>query len=78
MNALDRKIAGPLYRPNHKHTADSSTDPICYSGPVAVQPYTEENPAAHGCIEETDTCTCGATRRVLTNGRHAEYAPWRK
>lgn len=76
MNALDRRIAGPMYRPNHKHATDTTSEPICFSAPVAVSPYTEENLSAHGGIEETDSCACGTTRRVLTNGLHVEYGPW--
>lgn len=47
-----------------------------FSGPVAPR---LENQAAHGNIEITARCGCGAERRELINGRHVEtgaaYAP---
>ena len=52
-------------------------DPTCYTAPVAVYPYTDENPAAHGNICVLVECVaCGARRHELHNGRHAEVAPW--
>lgn len=48
-----------------------------YTGSVAVHPYTDENPAAHGNIVVTEECcACGAHRQVAQNWRHVEYSPW--
>lgn len=58
------------------HRAESQSEPRCFVGPVARAPHTDENPAAHGGIEVTETCRCGATRGVLINGRHEEQGPW--
>jgi hypothetical protein len=48
-----------------------------YMGSVAVEPYTQENQAAHGNICRVQTCRCGAERLILINGRHTETSPWR-
>lgn len=48
-----------------------------YAGGVAVHPYTEENPAAHGGVCDVHEClACGARRRRNVNGRHSEVSPW--
>lgn len=61
----------------HAQTKSSGERP--YSGSVAVHPYTDENPSAHGCITVTRECrACGARRDVNINQRHAEYGPWGK
>ena len=65
-------------RPNHKHMPARTKDTIAFTNPVAVPPYTQENRAAHGSIEETEVCTCRATRQVVSNGRHVEFGPWGK
>ena len=58
-------------------TTTTIGEPGPYNGSVAVHPYTEENRAAHGNIEEVEECTCcGARRRVLVNRRHVEVGPW--
>lgn len=60
-----------------KHKNTHSGEAWCFTGSVAVYPYTDENPAAHGNVGVTETCTeCGAERDVLVNGRHVEYSPW--
>jgi len=49
----------------------------CFSGSVAVHPYTEEIRAAHGCVALTEQCVaCGARREVNVNQRHVEVGPW--
>jgi hypothetical protein len=64
------------------HTADKTSEPRCFTGPVAggfsigSGDPSEYNPAAHGNIEVTETCRCGAERRVLINQLHHEYGPW--
>ncbi len=61
-----------------KHTKTKNDERVyCFTAPVAVYPYTEENRAAHGniCYDEI-CCECGATRAVLQNGSHYEFAPW--
>ena len=55
----------------HKHKP--ATESIrCFTAPVAYP----ENPAAHGNICISQTCSCGATRRINKNGRHIERGPW--
>jgi hypothetical protein len=59
----------------HEHTIETRV--VGYSAPVAVHPYTEENPAAHGNICVTEQCTrCGADRLKNINGNHVEYGTW--
>lgn len=46
-------------------------------GSVAVAPYTEENPAAHGGTCHVEQCEqCSARRVVNRNGSHVEFGPW--
>jgi len=59
------------------HVVISEGQDYGFTAPVAVAPYTEENPAAHGNISRTQTCRCGAERQILINGRHHEVSPWR-
>lgn len=60
-----------------KHTPVRIGNDRAFTGSVAVQPYTEENPCAHGNITFTEECTrCGAQRSVNVNGRHREYGPY--
>lgn len=48
-----------------------------YMGPVAISPYTDENPAAHGGICYTEQCEhCSGWRLVNQNGFHVEFSPW--
>jgi hypothetical protein len=35
-----------------------------------------QNVAAHGCVTEVQTCSCGAVRAVNINGRHVERGSW--
>jgi hypothetical protein len=59
-----------------KHKNTTTGQHYGYSGSVATS-TDEQNPAAHGGISYTLTCTdCGATRRVNENGRHVERGPW--
>ena len=58
----------------HRHTAKHTTT-RGYTGPVATDPA-KQNPAAHGNIEDTETCACGAVRKVLINGKHVERSEW--
>lgn len=61
------------------HTQTRSSGERPYSGPVAVQPYTDENPSAHGGTTLTEECQgCGARRSVNRNQRHVEYGSWGK
>jgi hypothetical protein len=60
-----------------KHQNTTCGTERCYTGGVAVPPYTNENPASHGGIAYDQTCaTCGATRTVNANGNHTEVSPW--
>lgn len=61
-----------------KHTTVKDGDERCFTGaPVAVPPYTDENPAAHGSLQVTEECVaCGAQRKVAVNGGHREYGVW--
>ena len=44
-----------------------------------VAPVGQCSPASHGGITRVQTCTCGATRRVNSDGRYAEErGPWTK
>lgn len=82
-----KTYSGPLYHCGckshlggckpHKHARKTTSEPRCFTAPVAMNAATE-NRAAHGGIEETDTCVCGVTRKVLTNQVHSEYGPWRR
>ena len=59
----------------HQHI--TSGPERAFVGSVASEPYTEENPAAHGSITYTGTCQdCGAERSVNQNGGHCEYGTW--
>lgn len=59
------------------HEDTSNHDYTTFMCPVALEPYTSENPAAWGGIACTETCDdCGAHRLVAINGRHKEFGPW--
>ncbi len=61
----------------HEHTHQIGDD-HCYTGSVAVEPYTDENRAAHGGITYDIECNaCGARRSVNRNQSHVEVSPWR-
>lgn len=50
-----------------------TTHTRCFTGPVS----SAENPAAHGNVTDTDTCSaCGAQRRTNVNGSHIEEGQW--
>ena len=52
-------------------------DPHCFSHPVAIEPFTHENPAAHGNIRVEVECTaCGGRRSENVNQNHIEVSPW--
>ena len=59
---------------NHVHTHETAAR--CYQHPVALAPYTDENPMAHGNITVTERCVCGAERDVCRNQGHVENGPW--
>lgn len=60
---------------DHASVGQSSTVP--FSGPVSEQrPGSHYNPAAHGNIQVTETCRCGAQRHTLINGIHREHSGW--
>ena len=53
-------------------------DPTGYSCSVAVEPFTDENRAAHGNIRQTVECSaCGGRRDENRNQWHLEVSPWR-
>jgi len=56
----------------HTHKA-TKTETRGYSGGVSVR---NENRAAHGGVCYVETCSCGAVRHVLVNGRHTEEGEW--
>jgi len=56
----------------HTHSVDSTSEPRVYTHPVGR----DENPCAHGGIEVTDECACGARRLRLINGAHEECGDW--
>ena len=59
------------------HADRQRIDERCYSGPVAVHPYTAENHAAHGWMTVTEECAgCGWRRRLNVNQHHVEYGVW--
>jgi len=57
----------------HVHTPLFRSDDRCYFGCVAGDHC---EPAAHGNIEYTEYCSCGAWRRVNENRFCREYGPW--
>lgn len=61
----------------HQHRVTQTSEPRGFTAPVAVHPYTEANPSAHGGVEIVEVCECGYERRVLENGPHREFSPWR-
>ena len=63
--------------PKCTHTQSRVIETHGYSHPVSQYPYTDENPAAHGNIVDTDECSaCGARRDVARNGHHEEFGTW--
>lgn len=46
-----------------------------YTGGVAARSV-DMNRSAHGGVTYTQTCSCGTTRKVNSNGRHYEYGTW--
>lgn len=59
------------------HEATKTTRERCFTGGVAVSPYTAENRRAHGGVTMDEACSaCGAERAVNTNGSHIEVGPW--
>jgi hypothetical protein len=63
-----------MTRKPHTHAAATSTDRPFF-GPV-VAGSANQNPAAHGNITRTETCSCGCTRLVNINGSHRELSTW--
>lgn len=63
----------------HNRTKQDQASVRCYCGSVAVEPYTDPNPAAGGNITYVEQCLdCGMERAVNLNQRHEEYSPWGK
>jgi hypothetical protein len=57
----------------HTHTTEGEH----YGFTAPLYPCDAPNPAAHGGVAYTETCTdCGATREVLANFGDYEYGPW--
>lgn len=57
----------------HRHKA-KTTKTRGFSAPIEGAKY---NPAAHGNIEVTATCSCGRVRKGNINQQHVEIGPWR-
>ena len=57
----------------HKHRTKTTSRERCYSGPTDS---TRSNPRAHGGVEWTEVCACGAERRVLSNASTVELGRW--
>lgn len=69
--------AGQKYHNSCKHLETSYGRPYPFFWSVAHEPYTSENPRAHGNVSYTETCACcGATRAVNSNGGTTEVSPW--
>jgi len=63
-------------RCRHHHTHQVGPD-RCFYGSVAEEPFTHENPAAHGNVSWTEECDrCGARRAVNSNQHFVEVSPW--
>jgi hypothetical protein len=62
----------------HKHTPRYvEGSERCFTGSVAHEPYTHEEPAAHGNITVDEECvSCGALRKVNVNQLFVECSPW--
>ena len=71
-------MQSPFDRCNHPEARLQDIGPArAYTAPVALAPYTEENPAAHGNIRQLVECTaCGGRRHENRNQHHREVSPW--
>lgn len=59
----------------HIHRRDPRKTTIrAYQSPVAG--LEDQEPRAHGGLETTFRCRCGAERRENANGRHVERGAW--
>jgi hypothetical protein len=59
---------------HHHRTIPGLTTTRGYSRPVA--PAGHEVPGAHGGVENTYHCGCGATRKANVNGDYVEWGVW--
>lgn len=57
---------------SHKHR-EKTYQIVGYTAPIPGARY---NPMAHGGVCIISTCSCGAERRVNSNGRAEERGPW--
>jgi len=57
---------------DHLHSPANTSHPRCFTGPVS----SIQNHAAHRGIRYVETCRCGASRSVNSNGVHTESGPW--
>lgn len=63
-------------RCRHHHTHQVGPD-RCFYGSVAEEPFTHENPAAHGNVSWTEECDrCGARHSINSNQGSLEFSPW--
>lgn len=69
MNALTQKE-----HTMHKHTAKTTSNAYPYTGPVRFD--ARANPRAHGGACLTESCSCGATRRVNVSAGYRELGAW--
>lgn len=60
----------------HTHTAARTGPDRCFTGSVAVAPFTEEDCRAHGGVTYEEECACGARRSVNANQSFREEGPW--
>ena len=57
----------------HKHRTAKRSNPYGYNCCVAGIDCV---PGSHGGVTYLETCSCGAARRVNSNGRYVEREPW--
>ncbi len=62
-----------------KHANTTTGPERPYFGCVAVHPYTDCQPGAHGGYSVVETCSaCGCKQAINSNQHHIEYSPWRQ
>ena len=57
----------------HKHKMKTE---VTRAWAYCVNPHSGCSGAAHGAVTRVQTCSCGATRRIEGNGRHATKGQW--
>jgi hypothetical protein len=58
----------------HKHHAKTTSHAYPFTGPVRFD--RRADPRAHGGASYTQTCSCGATRRVNASAGYRELGAW--